>query len=466
MKEPRSSKRVSETVGYDTSSSQASDSATSSETKFVPRPSEPGFSADEAKELLGMCVVANYLGPVVFPPFPIGLTPTANPDNPLPNDDGRTFPYPADRIWPDGWRPGVHTIDQSRPWATSIVTSRLPNGAPVNSAIVSHNAARNCYAIAFAGTLNPGAAMQDEAALLVSAGPIYLPYLTSNESYVTPVLVPAQQPSGGITYDPIPQPVPQIQKVHLGYRTAVESLTVDPLLPANLRSILSNIAEDEIDLYVTGHSLGAAVAQLFSAWVRAGGVPSKKINVKCYSFATPKSCNTPMASNYALALGNDGFSYRVENSLDTAPQLPPTKEETSDLINPAIAGDLSSKAEPTGLYTASPLAPLVNAILHPQPSAPTSLPLPLAIFAAVVGNIINPASQKPPGDPGFSMDYEAMGVPHVLAAQYPVVYDGRFYPPYLFPARDPADPVLIPDDTTRQWWQHWPYNYAKYLAAA
>ena len=59
-----------------------------------------------------------------------------------------------------------------------------------------------------------------------------------------------------------------------------------------------------------------------------------------------------------------------------------------------------------------------------------------------------------------------MGVPHILSAQYPVVYDGRFYPPDLFPARDPKDPVEIPDETTRQWWQHWPYNYAKYLAAA
>lgn len=222
MNEPNSSEQVSETGVSEPGSDHTSNSGSSgSETKFVPRPSEPGFSADEAKELLGMCVVANYLGPVVFPPFPIGLTPTANPDNPLPNDDGRTFPYPADHIWPMGWRPGVNTIDQTRPWATSIVTSRLPNGAPVNSAIVSHNAARNCYAIAFAGTLNPGAAMQDEAALLVSAGPVYLPYLTSNESYITPVLAPTEQPSGGITYDPIPQPVRQIQKVHLGYRTAV-----------------------------------------------------------------------------------------------------------------------------------------------------------------------------------------------------------------------------------------------------
>jgi hypothetical protein len=468
MKEPKGDKSVYVTGTSGARTSTMRDAETNgSENHFIPRPSEPGFSADEAKELLGMCVVANYLGPVVFPPFPIGLTATSDPDNPLPDDDGRTYPYPEDRIWPSGWGPGVPTVDPVRPWATSILTSRLANGAPVNSAIVSYNASRNCYAIAFAGTLNPGAAMQDESALLVPAGPVYLPYLTSSESYITPFPAPSVLPSGGLAYDPPTQPPPQVPMIHLGYRSAVESLAVDPSMPLNLRSILASIVEDEIDLYVTGHSLGASVAQLFSAWIRAGGVPLKKINVKCYSFATPKSCNTPMASNYALALGNDGFSYRVENSLDTAPQLPPTTEKTSDLINPAIAGDLSAKADPTGLYAASPLAPLVNAILHPPQNEPVSLPLPLAIFAGVVGGLINAASQNNNhGEPPPSMDYTAMGVPHVLAAQYPVVYDGRYYPAYLFPARDPRDRVVIPDDTTRQWWQHWPYNYAKYLAAA
>src|SRR5271168_1507009 len=93
MTEPESDKSVS----------VASVETSGSESQSMRRPSEPGFSADEAKELLGMCVVANYLGPVVFPPFPIGLRSSADPENPLPNDDGRTYPYPADRIWPVGW---------------------------------------------------------------------------------------------------------------------------------------------------------------------------------------------------------------------------------------------------------------------------------------------------------------------------------------------------------------------------
>jgi hypothetical protein len=37
--------------------------------------------------------------------------------------------------------------------------------------------------------------MQDEAALLVPAEAVYLPYLTSNESYVTKLPVPAELPA-------------------------------------------------------------------------------------------------------------------------------------------------------------------------------------------------------------------------------------------------------------------------------
>src|ERR1700722_3210421 len=121
---------------------------------------EPGFVFSEAKELLGMCTVANFLGPVVFPPFPIGLVPTDNPEDPLPDDDGKTYPYPAERIWPRGWTPGVPSSDPAQPWANSIIVSKLSNGAPVDGAIFCHHAERNVYAVAFAGTLNTGSSMQ------------------------------------------------------------------------------------------------------------------------------------------------------------------------------------------------------------------------------------------------------------------------------------------------------------------
>src|SRR6185437_12079970 len=221
----------------------------------------------------------------------------------------------------------------------------------------AYNAGRNAYAVAFAGTLNPGAAMEDIAGILIPAGPVSLGFFESQETYLRPISAMPITPVGGTISDPIPEPPPQAPMVHLGYREALESLTVGAVTPLNLSAVLKNLPGDEIDLYVTGHSLGASVAQLFSAWIQAGAIRSKKINVKCYSFATPKSCNVPMASNYDLALSNAGFSYRVGNSLDTAPQLPPTNEKSSDLINPGISADVLSKAEPTALYADSPLAP-------------------------------------------------------------------------------------------------------------
>jgi hypothetical protein len=153
----------------------------------------------------------------------------------------------------------------------------------------------------------------------------------------------------------------------------------------------------------------------------------------------------------------------VDNSLDTAQQLPPTKTAMSDLINPAIASGLGTDAEPTGLYLSSPLAPLVEMIEGSGQHKPPELPFPLSVIAGVLGGLISALSHE---GPAVSMEYVGMGVPHVLAAHYPVVYEGEYYPRDLFPARDPRDPVLIPDDTTRTWWQHWPYNYARYLATA
>jgi hypothetical protein len=446
-------------------------------------PAKPGFVVEEAVELLGMCTAANFLGPVKFAPFPLGLVPTKDAQNPLPNDDGKTYPYPRMPIWPRGWTPGVPSEDPENPWQNSILTSRLSGGAAVNGAIMAHNAERGAYAIAFVGTLNPGAAMEDLAGILVPAGPVARDYFKSVETYVSATPELPVEPAGGVVNNPAPEPPPQIPLVHLGYREAVESLAVGNTVPANLETILKNLPEEEIDLYVTGHSLGASVAQLFSAWVKAGAILSKKINIKCYSFATPKCGNTAMASNYNLALSNHGFSYNVNNSLDTAQQLPPTREAASDLINPAIASDVLSKADPIGIYAKSPLAPIVTMILHsmagpqdtpkgsePAAAAPSSpFPFPVPFPFSIPLNFLKALSTEavkhvaaPPSMP--SMAFVGMGTPYVLSAVAPVVYNGRYYPPEFFPGRESDDLVIIPDMTTRHWWQHWPYNYVKYLS--
>lgn len=447
-------------------------------------PAKPGFSVEEALELLGMCTVANFLGPVTFAPFPLGLVPTKDAHNPLPNDDGKTYPYPRTPIWPKGWTPGVPSEDAENPWKNSLLTSRLSSGAAVNSAIVAHNAERGAYAVAFAGTLNPGADMEDLAGILVPAGPVAQDYLRSVESYISPIPQLPVEPAGGVVANPAAEPPPQSPMVHLGYREAVESLSVGTTLPANLETILKDLPEEEINLYVTGHSLGASVAQLFSAWVKAGAIHSKKINVKCYSFATPKCANAAMASNYNLALSNHGFSYNVSNSLDTAPQLPPTRELPSDLLNPAVAQDVLTHADPTGLYASSPLAPIVKMILHSMAAAqnasnqsepatatesapfPFSVPFPFSIPLNLLKTLSAEAVKRvPPPPPMPSMAFVAMGTPYVLSAVPPVVYNGRYYPPEFFPGREPDDLVTVPDMTTRQWWQHWPYNYVKYLSS-
>jgi hypothetical protein len=194
--------------------------------------------------------------------------------------------------------------------------------------------------------------------------------------------------------------------------------------------------------------------------------------------------------------------------------LPLTQEATTDLINSGIPSDLMSKAVPTGPYEASPLAPLVKQLLgipptggappgpaQSEPAAPFwPLPLPLMVFGQLVGSLLaeqkapagsadeppqsaqaqsaghavagdipgdkgsaGGAAQPPSPGGGVSMAYVGMGTPHTVGAHPPVVYNGRCYPPEFFPGRRPEDLVEITDSTTRQWWQHWPFNYAKNL---
>ena len=426
MKGPKSRTGVSETGNSDMAGSETN----GSENQSTSRPSEPGFSADEAKELLGMCVVANYLGPVVFPPFPVGLEPTAQSDNPLPDDDGRTYPYPAGRIWPAGWAPGVPTVDATRPWATSVLTSRLANGAPVNAAIVSYNAARNAYAIAFAGTLNPGAAMEDESALLVPAGPIDLPYLKSNENYISPFPVPAELPSGGIAYQPPAQPPQQIPMVHLGYRSAVNRWRwiVDAADAAV--EILNNIRAMRSISTSPAIAWAPAAAQLFSAWVRAGGRCVEEDQRQVLQLRHARRAEHTDGFKLRAGLGGNRRTLLPRRELARyRSTTPPTKEVPADLINPAIAGDLSSRPCPSGLHTTSPLAPLVEAILGSRQKRGLPLPPPSRDLRR---------HRRGPDRCGdarwrastISMDYVGMGVPHVLVAQYPVVYEAGTTPSY------------------------------------
>ncbi|MDQ3813758.1 MAG: lipase family protein [Armatimonadota bacterium] len=102
-------------------------------------------------------------------------------------------------------------------------------------------------------------------------------------------------------------------------------------------------APGDIDIFVTGHSLGGALASVLAAWLsyetaQWGHLPGK-VNVKTYTFAAPSAGNSNFATYYDNLFGAN--AWRVYNKLDAVPNA----WQTLNVI--------------TTYYTPQPLCPLV-----------------------------------------------------------------------------------------------------------
>lgn len=120
-------------------------------------------------------------------------------------------------------------------------------------------------------------------------------------------------------------------RIHQGFHVGLKSMLHG--LKKGIGAWVDALGEGEIlELYVTGHSQGAAVAALFGAWLKFGGwEPASRIDVKSYLFAQPRPGNTYFGYDYNLAYTNRGMSVDVVNSLDIVPQVPLTVQMPSDL---------------------------------------------------------------------------------------------------------------------------------------
>ncbi len=114
-----------------------------------------------------------------------------------------------------------------------------------------------------------------------------------------------------INYDPSND---KYGKVHVGFYTIYEELAEQIRRAASKFSTL-------VPCYVTGHSLGSALAVLAATDI-AMHVNGLKEQLQMYSYAGPRVGDPVFASFYNGLIPN---SYRVVNLADVAPILPPTK---------------------------------------------------------------------------------------------------------------------------------------------
>jgi predicted lipase len=104
-------------------------------------------------------------------------------------------------------------------------------------------------------------------------------------------------------------------RIHTGFRRIADSI-VNPLAVDAVKQI-----NPTKPCYVSGHSLGAALATVLALDI-ALAVPALQPQLQVYAYASPRVGNPDFVRSYAKILPN---SFRITNLADTIPTMPPTK---------------------------------------------------------------------------------------------------------------------------------------------
>jgi hypothetical protein len=123
--------------------------------------------------------------------------------------------------------------------------------------------------------------------------------------------------------------------VHLGFVLGTLLLLKDSNdgILARLKALVPAGSE----VYVTGHSQGAAMATLLRSYLHYPN-PDRPDGYayKTYVFAQPKPGNDHYAADFESRFSNGGHAFRITNSLDWVPQVPFTIELLGDIDQPNL----------------------------------------------------------------------------------------------------------------------------------
>jgi hypothetical protein len=132
--------------------------------------------------------------------------------------------------------------------------------------------------------------------------------------------------------------------IHAGFAIGALLLLKTPLLGI-LSQLITRVPAGS-NIYIAGHSQGAAVSCLLNSYLYYAAQSLPAYSYKTYSFAQPKPGNDHYETDFGSLFGNKGLAFRLTNSLDFIPQLPFTWELPTDLnikiplTNPPVAGGL------------------------------------------------------------------------------------------------------------------------------
>ncbi|MEZ4664007.1 MAG: hypothetical protein R2911_41260, partial [Caldilineaceae bacterium] len=122
--------------------------------------------------------------------------------------------------------------------------------------------------------------------------------------------------------------------VHLGFAIGALTLLYDPH-----NGILDRLSQADIppqsEIYVAGHSQGAAVATLCRSFLaHTPFLQEKQFAYKTYLFAQPKPGNDHYADEFNRLFSDSALAFTLTNTEDWVPQTPLTIEQFHDLNEP------------------------------------------------------------------------------------------------------------------------------------
>ena len=136
-----------------------------------------------------------------------------------------------------------------------------------------------------------------------------------------------------IPYDLIPDGG-KVSGGFLGEYKGTDSFPVESAILSKLDDLFMTGSYD--NLYITGHSLGAAIAAVAFPDLSQN---SSAANVFMYNFAGPAVGDADFVKAYEAEYGSDRVSWRVVNTNDLVPKLPPQGLDCTDFMYEHVGGE-------------------------------------------------------------------------------------------------------------------------------
>jgi hypothetical protein len=121
--------------------------------------------------------------------------------------------------------------------------------------------------------------------------------------------------------------------IHLGFASGTLLLLTDPT-SGILVQLPKNAVQAGSDIYVTGHSQGAAMATLLRSYFEYSASMPANCSIKTYVFAQPKPGNQHYADDFEDRFCISDMAFRVTNTLDWVSQVPFTLQFIDDIDKP------------------------------------------------------------------------------------------------------------------------------------